>query len=197
MYDNAEDPDLIREYWPLANRGQALITTRNPIFRYELADLGMEVTNWDNLTGQQFLLSLLASEISTELQQDEVTSAQQLSAKLRGHALAISTMAGIMHRRAISITEFFKFYDQHPSKVHGISGSRSINTLWEISFRSLDPTSFAILGVMSFVDPDSIPQLFFKPTDSTSLPESLAFSSDHFQQVPYSHIEAFISNLHV
>lgn len=30
VYDNAEFADLIRDFWPLASRGQALITTRNP-----------------------------------------------------------------------------------------------------------------------------------------------------------------------
>lgn len=39
----------------------------------------------------EFLLYLLATDISTDLEEDEVTSAHQLSEVLRGHALAIST----------------------------------------------------------------------------------------------------------
>ncbi|KAK1771978.1 hypothetical protein QBC33DRAFT_616154 [Phialemonium atrogriseum] len=180
VYDNAEDPDLIRHYWPLANRCQALIT-RNPAFSFELADGGMDITNWDNDTGLRFLLYLLSTDISTDLEEDEVTSAHQLSEVLRGHALAISTTAGLMHRRALSITEFMKFYNQHRSEVLGISGNRSINALWEISFKSLDPQTHAILGVMSFIEPDSIPQTLFETDSPASLPASLSFCSDPFR----------------
>ncbi|OTA87935.1 hypothetical protein M434DRAFT_130703 [Hypoxylon sp. CO27-5] len=180
VYDNAEEPDLIREYWPVASRGYALITTRNPIFGFELVDRGMEISSWDNDTGLRFLLHLLSTDVSNDIEEDEATSAQQLAHKLCGHALAISAVAGLIHRRALSFTEFMNFYNQHPSEVHGISGNRSINALWELSFKSLDPRSHAILGVMSFIEPDNIPQSLFEPSsqlDPSSLP---MFCSDTF-----------------
>lgn len=182
MYDNAEDLKFLQEYWPFASRhGQALITTRNPEFGFQLADREMEITNWDSDTGLRFLLHLLSTDISTQLREDEAASAHQLSQKLNGHALAISTMAGLIHRRALSITEFLRFYEQYPSEVHGISGNRSINALWEISFRSLDPQSKAILGILSYVEPDSIPQALFEPKSPADLPASLRFCSESFR----------------
>lgn len=136
----------------------------------------MEVTSWDSQTGLKFLLHLVTRDITA----DEATSAQELSEKLSGHALAISAMAGLMHRRSLSITEFMNFYNQYPSRMHGISGNRSINALWDMSFKSLDPKSLAILGVMSFVEPDSIPQALFEPGSPMNLPEALQFCSDPF-----------------
>jgi hypothetical protein len=180
VYDNAEFADLIRDHWPLANRGQALITTRNPSIAFELADGMMAITSWDNQTGLRFLLHLLSTDITADLKEDEATSAQQLSQKLSGHALTISAMAGLIHRRALSITEFMNFYNQHPSPMHGISGNRSINALWDISFKSLDPQSHAVLGVMSFIEPDSIPQALFEPDSPDDVPESLQFCLDPF-----------------
>lgn len=67
---------MIRHYWPLATRGHAIITTRNPIFGFELADRRMEMVNWDSLTGLKFLLHLLSTDISNELEDDEITSAE-------------------------------------------------------------------------------------------------------------------------
>ncbi|KAI0817305.1 Tetratricopeptide-like helical [Xylaria sp. FL0064] len=171
-------PDLVRDFWPLASRGQAIITCRNPVFGFELADRGMEIANWDNDSGLRFLLHLLSTDISMELEKDETTSALQLSEKLSGHALAISTTAGLIHRRALSISEFLKFYSQYPSEVHGISCNRSINALWEISYKSLDTKSQCILAVMSFLEPDSVPQALFEPICSTDLPESLSFCAN-------------------
>lgn len=176
MYDNAEDPDLIRDYWPLAGRGQSIITTRNPVFSFELADRGMEVGSWDNDTALKFLLHLLSADISTSLEGSEFTSAQELSDQLSWHALAISTLTGLIQRRDVSVFELAKFY-QHRSDV-GISGGRSIDALWEIAFSSLDAHSHAILAVMSFVDPDRIPQALFEPDSPAHLPASLSFCSD-------------------
>jgi hypothetical protein len=110
VYDNAEDAGLLRSHWPLASRGQILITTRNPSLAFEVADTMMEMVSWDNKTGLKFLLHLLSTDLATELKEDEATSAQ-LAQKLSGHALAISAMAGLIHRQSLSITEFMDFYN--------------------------------------------------------------------------------------
>lgn len=170
--------DLLLKYWPAASRGQALITTRNHSFAFEPADGGLEVKTWDAETGSRFLLHLLSTDISAQLTDDEAKSAHELSQKLSGHALAISHMAGLIHRRAWSIAEFVEIYNQRPGKMYGISGNSSINALWDVAFKSLDPQSCAILGVLCFVAPDNIPQALFEPESAASLPKSLAFCSD-------------------
>ncbi len=178
IYDNAEDMDLLRAYWPTASRGQALITTRNRSFGSEIADGGLEVHTWDTETGSRFLLHLLSTDISEELKEDEIISAHELSQKLSGHALAISHMAGLIHKRSWSIAELMRIYDQHPSDMYGVSGNNSINALWDFAFKSLDPQSRAILGVLCFVAPDNIPQSLIQVNNATDLPESLRFSRD-------------------
>ncbi|KAK0610364.1 hypothetical protein B0T17DRAFT_499972 [Bombardia bombarda] len=49
-----------------------------------------------------------------------------------------------------------------------------------MSFESLDSHSRAILGVLSFIQPDKIPEALFEPESSTALPASLKFCSDNF-----------------
>jgi len=117
-----ESIDLLRDHWPAANRGQALITTRNHSFAFEPADGGLEITTWDTETGSRFLLHLLATDISTDLKENEMKYAHELSQKLSGHALAICQMAGLIHRCRWSIAEFMEIYMQHPSEMHGVSG---------------------------------------------------------------------------
>ncbi|KAJ8067172.1 hypothetical protein OCU04_004539 [Sclerotinia nivalis] len=48
-------------------------------------------------------------------------------------------MAGLIHRRDWSISEFMEMYNRQLQKMHGVSGNGSINALWNISFNSLDP----------------------------------------------------------
>lgn len=173
--------DVLQAHWPATSRGQALITTRNPSFAFGPADGGLEIVTWDAETGSRFILHLLSTDISTELTSNEAKSAYELSQKLSGHALAISHMAGLIHRRDWSIDEFMEIYSQHPSEMHGVSSNSSINALWDFAFKSLDPQSRAILGVLCFVAPDSIPQSLFEIACSSNLPEALLFCSDHLR----------------
>ena len=159
VYDNAEDPQILQEFWPLAGRGQALVTTRNSRVASEFADTGMEIANWDNEKGLKFLFHLLQTDSARNLEDSEMTSAHELADKLSNHALAISAMAGVIHRQAWSITEFVEFYNRHQSQV--LLRTPAIKALWDISFKSLDAQSHAILAVMSFIEPDSIPQALF------------------------------------
>jgi hypothetical protein len=141
----------------------------------------MEVPNWDIATGELFLFHLLKNDII--LEDDEASSARKLSDKLCGHAMVISVMAGLIHRRAMKITEFLELYNQHPGQLlgpHSYHGRRSINTLWELSFKSFGAGAHTILGVMSFIEPDSIPKALFEPLSPTDLPESLCFCADGY-----------------
>jgi hypothetical protein len=176
VYDNAEDPALIRQYWPVASHGQAIITARNRLVAFELADDELEILNWDNDSGLKFLLHLLRADITTRLEDKEIDSAHQLSEELRGHALAISTMAGLIHRRSLSISEFMRFYTQHQGEVLGC-----VHAVWNMSFQELDAQARTVLGVMSFVSPDSIPQGLFEPESTTDLPPSLGVCADPSQ----------------
>lgn len=183
IFDNAEDLTLLRSYWPVVGRGQALITTRNPELAFELAKGRIEVKTWDPELGSKFLIHLLSTNIGQQLRDDEAASAHELSRRLSGHALAISHMAGLIHRRAWTIAEFVEIYNQHPSEMQGISENNSINALWDFAFRSLDANQKAILGVMSFIEPDNIPESLFETSPAPGLPHALTFCSNSLRSV--------------
>ncbi|KID93400.1 NB-ARC and TPR domain protein, partial [Metarhizium majus ARSEF 297] len=180
VFDNVESVDLLMTYWPTASKGQAVITTHNHNLAFYPTDGGLEITEWDTETGSQFLAHLLSTDIGNQLTENEAHSAHELSLTLSGHALALSLMAGLIHRRSWSIEEFVEMYKRQPQKVHGIFGNSSINALWDMSFRSLNERTCAILGVLAFLSPDSIPQALFEPKDPTNFPDSLKFCKDSF-----------------
>lgn len=186
MYDNAESTDLIRSHWPASNRGQALITTRNHSFAFEPAEQGLEIPTWDTDTGSRFLIHLLSTDISEVFRDGEASSAQELSKRLSGHALAISSVAGLIHRRRWSVSEFMKIYNQHPGVLQEDRSKSSINAIWDLSFKSLDPDSHAMLGVLCFLAPDGIPQSLFEPQNPETFPERLRFCSNYLRYVPIS-----------
>jgi hypothetical protein len=71
-----------------------------------------------------------------------------------------------------------ELYNQHPGQLLGSFGNRSINALWELSFKSLNHHAQAILGVISFIEPNSIPQALFETPSHTDLPALLGFCTN-------------------
>ncbi|KAF8851460.1 hypothetical protein BDZ45DRAFT_730880 [Acephala macrosclerotiorum] len=143
IFDNAEDGDVLLDYWPLASRGMVLVTTRNHSLSFDVADSGLEISHFNAEEGPGFILHLLSIDIANNLTHTEAQSAAELSNRLNGHALAISA-------------------------------------IWRLSFISLTPSAKSLLGVLSFVMPDSIPQALFMPANSEDLPASMRFCADEF-----------------
>ncbi|MCJ1309172.1 hypothetical protein MMC25_002828 [Agyrium rufum] len=177
VFDNAESLDLLLRYWPVADQGCALITTRNHALAFEPAEAGIEIFPFDPDVGSAFILHLLRSDIAAAISSENVESAQELSKKLGGHALAISQMAGIIHRRSWSISEFVAIYDRNTKEMLGMPGHNSIDAVWKISFKSLNLEGATMLGVLSYLMPDSIPQALFEPSHPEELPTTLEFCS--------------------
>jgi hypothetical protein len=136
----------------------------------------LEVTSWDAQTGSQFLLFLLEKSIGRDLEA-EGNSALALSERLSGHALAISHMAGLIYDGEFSIQEFMAMYLKNPRRAHA---TNELAALWDFSFKSLDQNSLSLLGVMSFLMPDVIPQELFEAGPNREFPEDLDFCSDDF-----------------
>ncbi|KUJ17107.1 uncharacterized protein LY89DRAFT_782305 [Mollisia scopiformis] len=144
IFDNGNDENDLLEYWPVAARGYALITTRNHNLAFQPADTGIEVFPFKTAEGSAFLLHLLSLDIVDNLTEKEAKSAFDLSERLSGNALAISQMAGLIHRRS----------------------------------------------VLSYVSPDSIPQVLF--SDSSTLGPSLEIYQD---ELKFSEVQEVLLNL--
>lgn len=162
IYDNAETIELLRDYWPLSgSNGRVLVTTRNHSLSFDPAGAGLEILPWDTDTGSKFLLHLLTRRISAELLENEARSAYNLSERLSGHALALSNMCGLIHRRSWSISELVNVYDRSKDFKDGLE------TVWRLSFENLRPSCAALLSVFTFCSPDSIPQSLFEFNEET------------------------------
>ncbi|KAK8022424.1 hypothetical protein PG993_013191 [Apiospora rasikravindrae] len=177
VYDNVESAQTLRPFWPRAtNRGRAIVTTRNHSLGFDPAESGIEITSWDTDTGAAYLLFLLKKRIGRDIDSEGI-SARSLSGRLSGHALAISQMAGLIYEGEYSIQEFMTIYMKSPQSVHSIGG---LGSLWQFVFESLDENCLALLGIISFLEPDCIPPEVFKPDHEVELPSNLEFLRDQY-----------------
>lgn len=167
-------------YWPVSNKGRAIITTRNHSLAFEPASEGLEIKSWDAMTGSEFLLWLLKRNISRNLEV-ESHSALALSQRLGGHALVISQLASLIHKFNFSIRDFMTMYLKNPRVAHEMDEFKAI---WEMSFKSLDANCQALLGIVCFLMPDNIPQEILGGEREGDPPDCLTFRPD---DLTYAH----------
>ncbi len=146
VYDNVESAETLVPYWHGSNKGKAIIATRNHSLGFEPAFEGLEVTAWDNITRSQFLLWLLKKNIGRDLEA-ESDSALALSERLSRHALAISHMAGLIHKYNFSIQDYTAMYLKNPHNAHERD---ELKALRGFLFQSLDEDSNALVDIISF-----------------------------------------------
>ena len=124
--------------------------------------LKITVMPFSDESGAQALISML-SHAGPSARNEKY--ARALSQKLGGHPLAIAQMAGLMRCRSISLEEFLLIYDRQKENLHmrappTTSHESTISTIWLMSFMSLSDISQKVLGVLSLLDPDCIPEDF-------------------------------------
>jgi NB-ARC domain len=199
IYDNAERGQLLKGYWPVGARGSILLTSRTfynffeddqrhgetvPLFNEEerwnllMAHLG---TEWQ---AQHFAEGNMMVEV-------EKAAAKTLLDKTGGLPLAITHAASLIKNPKIgnspgksddtSVRGFLEiFRESHGSLPERQSGPReplfhSLDTIWSIAFKALNPNARALLGVLALLSPDLILIDLFQPSDQERLTEKLAF----------------------
>lgn len=156
-------------YWPRSGHGKAIATTLDPSLPFKLASGSLEVPPFDIQTGSEFLKFLSLSGNERDLDA-ESRAALALSQHAYGHTLALSRMAVLIQERALSIKEFANMYSNHSKDL--------LLKMWEsVSFPdddfpldNLEDKSELLLGVMSFLAPDAIPQQLFESKNHKHIP---------------------------
>ena len=174
VFDNAEEPSLLREFWPDSEHGSILVTSRNHILALDPASSGIDIQTFDIATGTDFLFHVLSSQRHEDPDQKEKESGQALSEKLQGHALALNQMAALILHQQCSVHDFVMMYDERAREMHreGRPGGKHpsyqhfLATVWKVSFDTLQAAehraAFAALGILCFCAPDSIPLMLFE-----------------------------------
>jgi hypothetical protein len=157
VFDNADDPDVLLDFWPIDGVGSIIVTSRNPVVaQSHYADIrAMGLPAMDPVEGG-FLLRRISGR------EDEDPSLEVCSAiakRLGGLPLALMQMAHLIRIKHLSFAEFVKYYDEDPktrqeSPVHRLTKNQTLASIWNTE--SLLPSAIALLRVLSMLDADGI-----------------------------------------
>ena len=164
VFDNVDCADTLEDFWPKEAVGSILVTCRDPLIKSSiyLRNTGIVVPELREEEG----ISLLLRLTSRESDEDDVKQAPKVVQALGRYPLAIAQMSGVILVRDLSFIEFLELYSQDIERreMLGISEGQSsslrrynqtLGTVWALDDLK---EGRALLEVISFLDPDSIPE---------------------------------------
>ncbi|MBU1626375.1 TIR domain-containing protein, partial [bacterium] len=175
IFDNAEDPEIIRNYCPNTRNGYVLITSRH--------------TSWDNLANT-IALPVMNRKESIELLErltclHDDKASRELVELLGDLPLALEQVGFYIKENAVSISDYleqFKKSKEDLAKLTCINSDypQSVATTFNISFEQLEkhtPDALNMMYLFSFLAPELIPLNFIeswwpKVEKSSFIPES-------------------------
>lgn len=152
IYDNADDPQILKPYLP-KEEGCVLITTRSNLWPETIA---IDVFAADE-----------AEALVKKLLQNEDLEAQTLGKELGYLPLGIVQACAYIRNQKISIAEYLKKLRQtidpldKNEPIFGKIAPASIMALWKISFEALEkscPEALVLLHSAAYLAPDVIPK---------------------------------------
>jgi hypothetical protein len=180
IFDNAEDPTLLKDYFPLQGQGYILITRRDPTTNLEYPEPAQKLVVLEPLESSE-AVSLFRSLVSTNDRTHPSGLIDAIVQRLHNFPLSIVHMAGIINYREMSLSRFLEEYDKvdqraelhstrhamNTSSEHGYS--KTLSTLW--SLESLLKDCSRLLGVMALMDADCVQEkILLKGLDDARFP---------------------------
>jgi hypothetical protein len=165
VLDNADDPDVLDDFWPVAGFGSVLVTTRHPSTTVEPFPFSENFT-LEELSTPDAMILLKRLTQTVEDSEEVDNAAKTIVQRVDGLPLAIDQIASSIRRRHLSLTQFAVDYAR-PSDYHKLYNERrttrgyghSLGSVWAVeSLEAEDKTALLLLSVLAMLDPASVPE---------------------------------------
>ncbi|KAM5347851.1 hypothetical protein ACJ41O_007675 [Fusarium nematophilum] len=187
IFDNVERwDDVMPEFWPQAGAaGSVMITSRDFSLANRPASAGEQLQTFTTTESSEFAKSILKDWDSEADEEKEALG--QLLAKLDGLPLAIHQISSLINAEGSCIVDFLDLYKEHADEFHEDRGgdheafySHTLETVWLVAINafSRDPAAQLLLGSISLLSPDAIPEKLFQARKGLSLPDDARIYHD-------------------
>jgi NB-ARC domain len=157
IFDNVEDIDLVRRYFPRSDRGSILITTRNSVMSKEGFPNYALVSEFTAREGYEFLEKNLPSRSYRNGRK----ALKEIVALTGGLPIALNQVAAFMRSRDCGTWDFLERYHSRrrtpKRRDTGPADGLALDAIWELCMSALTPKALQLLDILAFLDPDNIP----------------------------------------
>lgn len=182
IFNNVDDLEHIRVFWPQCNLGSILITSRDPLAKRNRD--GLDLEPFQPTEAAELLRKLLGLSESP----DCVETSIKLSTRLGGLPLAITQVAALIERWDMTLDEFLDYFESQTSIARVAKNKpvadthdhykHSLFTVWALE--SLTASALALLQVMAFLSPDSIQESVLRIPSTGGISTSFPITEDDF-----------------
>ena len=162
IFDNADDPKILKPFLPQQSQGHILLTSR----AHSFASLGIlkpiEVETLPLDKATEFLID----RVARELEESEQEFAAELAKEIDGLPLALEQAGAYIHEKSINFERYLNNYRQSKlellEKQKPVMGDypESVQTTWSMNFEAIKEQSEAAADLFRFcayLAPDAIP----------------------------------------
>lgn len=183
IFDNVEDVHILSQIWPTSSKGSVIITSRSPAVAARRAKMIMQLKSFEEDTALGILYELTSLQ---PVDNNDAKAAREICQLVGGLPLAMVHMSSFIQDRGFSYVEFLALYKKHAERIFvkdqsQIDYDHTLNTVWDMSLLSLSTNARILLSLLSFFDPDSIPERLFINTRAKILEPRLTFLTDEFE----------------
>ena len=153
VYDNADEPGVVRPYLPESRHGHVLITSRNPAWAHEAAPIEVEV----------FTRAESVEHLRRRVPGLAVADAGALAVALGDLPLAVEQAAAWLTETGTPVGEYLAELERQASAVLALNQPGDypvpVATTWTISFEALrdrSPAAVRLLQLCSFLAPEPV-----------------------------------------
>ncbi|QDU11369.1 toll/interleukin-1 receptor domain-containing protein [Gimesia aquarii] len=162
IFDNADDPKLLKSFLPPQPQGHIILTSRAHTFDSLGILKPIEVEKLPLNEATDFLIE----RIARELEDSEKDFAEQLAKELDGLPLALEQAGAYIHESSLTFKRYLENYQRSKldllAKQKPVLGEypKSVQTTWSMNFEAIRQQSEAtadLLRFSAFLAPDAIP----------------------------------------
>ncbi|KAI1119701.1 hypothetical protein F5Y10DRAFT_291536 [Nemania abortiva] len=168
VFDNADDLSVLKPFWPIGHRGCIIITSRDPAAA-RVANAGIDVPPFSSTEGETFFVSLLTRRSdSAAAELHDAKLVKGIVKELGYLPLAITQVASFIVEHSCTLEEFQELRTEiqrtnqylwdMDSSTTNLFYEHSLATVWKVSLAKLSPNSIRLLRILSFLDPDGVPE---------------------------------------
>lgn len=170
VFDSAEDPEMVRPFFPVGGPGDILVTSRNP--------------NWAGVARPLEVAVFERGESKTLLSrrgpQLDDADADRIAEKLGDLPLAIEQAAAWLAETGMSAREYLELFDEKVAEILDTSNPQdyetSVAAAWNVSFDQLsvsNPAAHQLLQVCAFFAPEPVSRSLFTGVRETTISPQL------------------------
>ena len=156
VFDNAPEPEAVRDYFPRGGSGHIIITSRYPTWQGTATEFPVEV--FDRQESVDYVLATT--------RQDDQATASALADVLGDLPLALAQAAAYVSAAGISISGYLDLFQRERAELWKDEAApadygKTVATTWAVAMQKLTqqvPAAAAVLHLCAFLAPDNIPR---------------------------------------